>query len=255
MVRLNKYLASCGVASRRACDRLISLGRVTVNGRAVTAVGTCIDELHDEVAVDGRVVKPSPRKVYIMLHKPRGYVSTVRDTRGRPKVVDLVPNSLRVFPVGRLDIDTEGLLLLTNDGEVTNRLLHPRFKVAKTYLAVVDREVREKELAKLRAGVALSDGMTSPCEARIVGEREPRGRVVELTIREGRKRQVRRMLAAVGLRVLLLRRVRFRPLHLGDLEPGKWRHLSPEEIALLRAAAQREQGSKFPELAPTTEQG
>ncbi|MDZ7270051.1 MAG: rRNA pseudouridine synthase [candidate division KSB1 bacterium] len=248
MVRLNKYLASCGVASRRASDKLIAQGRVTVNGKVVTSVGTQVDEERDEVAVDGRVVQPPQRKVYIMLHKPAGYVTTVRDTRGRPKVVDLVPVSTRLFPVGRLDIDTEGLLLLTNDGEVTNRLLHPRFKVAKTYVAVVDRDVSEQQLAKLRAGVALTDGMTAPCEARLLPDQPPPGRVVELTIREGRKRQVRRMLSAVGLRVLVLRRVAFGPVRLGQLELGQWRYLRPAEIAALRAAALPEPSQEHQEL-------
>ncbi|MBC7186802.1 MAG: rRNA pseudouridine synthase [Calditrichaeota bacterium] len=235
MVRLNKFLAGSGVASRRACDELIRSGRVTVNGEAVSSLATWVDEQRDEVAVDGQVVKPKQGHVYIMLHKPRGYVTTVRDTRGRPKVIDLVPRGSRLFPVGRLDIDTEGLLLLTDDGELTNRLLHPRFKVAKTYVAVLDREVAVRDIAKLRQGIALDDGMTAPCEARLL-DAPPHGKVVELTLREGRKRQVRRMFAALGYHVLLLRRVAFGPLGLGELPIGSWRHLTDEEVAQLHQA-------------------
>jgi 23S rRNA pseudouridine2605 synthase len=237
MVRLNKYLARCGIASRRACEEFILSGRVTVNGQMATALGTCVDEERDEVAVDGKPVRPSVEKLYIMLHKPRGYVTTVRDTRGRPKVVDLVPMASRLFPVGRLDIDTEGLLLLTNDGELTNRLLHPRFKVAKRYVAVLDREVTRDDLAKLERGVALADGMTAPCQATLVPDCPPPGRVVELILHEGRKRQVRRMCAALGYRVLVLRRVGFGPLSLGDLPSGSWRELTSEEVAQLRIAS------------------
>ncbi len=235
MVRLNKYLASCGIASRRACEKLITNGRVTVNGQIVTKLGTRIDEEHDAVAVDGKLVRPAPQRVYIMLNKPSGYVTTVRDTRGRPKVMDLVPATLRLFPVGRLDIDTEGLLLLTNDGELTHRLLHPRFKVAKKYRALLDREVRSEDLARLAKGVALADGMSAPCQVHVTPETPP-GRVVELTLHEGRKRQVRRMFAALGYRVLMLRRLGLGPLSLGDLPTGSWRELTPEEVAQLQAA-------------------
>ncbi|MCR4437559.1 MAG: pseudouridine synthase [bacterium] len=245
MVRLNKFLAGCGVASRRACGELIRSGRVTVNGQTVTSLGTRIDEQKDEVAVDGQAVRPKQGRVYIMLHKPRGYVTTVRDTRGRPKVVDLVPMGSRLFPVGRLDIDTEGLLLLTDDGELTNRLLHPRFKVAKTYVAVLDREVAVHDIEKLRGGIALDDGMTGPCEARLL-DALPQGKVVELTLREGRKRQVRRMFAALGYRVLLLRRVAFGPLSLGELPIGSWRHLTDEEVAQLHQAAGLASKSSYP---------
>lgn len=235
MVRLNKYLASCGVASRRACEKLISSGRVTVNGQIITSLGTRVDEKHDAVAVDGKQVRPALQRVYIMLNKPSGYVTTVRDTRGRPKVMDLVPAALRLFPVGRLDIDTEGLLLLTNDGELTHRLLHPRFKVAKKYRALLDREVGSEDLAKLKKGVALADGMSAPCQVHVTPEFPP-GRVMELVLYEGRKRQVRRMFAALGYRVLMLRRLGFGPLALGDLPTGSWRELTAQEVAQLHMA-------------------
>lgn len=233
MVRLHKYLAEAGVASRRACEELILAGRVRVNGRVVHELGTTVDGFQDRVEVDGREVRPEA-KVYVLLYKPRGYVTTARDPQGRRKVTDLVAGAGgRVFPVGRLDYDSEGLLLLTNDGDLAYRLTHPRFHVPKTYRVVLDRTPGPAALGAIERGVRLEDGPTAPAEIRLLGG-DGGEALVEMTIHEGRKRQVRRMWAALGFEVKRLKRVRMAGLELGRLEPGGWRHLQPSELQSLR---------------------
>jgi 23S rRNA pseudouridine2605 synthase len=230
-MRLAKYLAHAGVASRRAAERLIADGRVTVAGSPVTDPARDVDE-RSGVAVDGEPVAPEGRVVYA-LNKPAGVVSTARDTHGRPTVTELVPAERRLYPVGRLDADSTGLILLTNDGALANLLTHPRYEVSKTYVARVEpAAVGEPALRRLREGVDLDDGRTAPA-----GVRQPRAGVLELTLREGRKRQVRRMCEAVGHRVVELERVAFGPLRLGDLAAGRHRRLSAAEVERLRAAA------------------
>jgi 23S rRNA pseudouridine2605 synthase len=232
-VRLAKYLAHAGVASRRAAERLVAEGRVTVAGRAATDPALDVDE-RSGVAVDGEAVAREERVVYA-LNKPPGVVSTARDTHGRTTVSSLVPSERRLYPVGRLDVDTTGLILLTNDGELANRLMHPRYEVPKTYLVRVEpAPVREPALRRLREGVELEDGPTAPAHVR-----QARPGVLELTLREGRKRQVRRMCEVVGHRVVELRRVAFGPLRLGDLREGRHRRLTAAEVERLRAAAKR----------------
>ena len=230
-MRLAKYLAHAGVASRRAAEEMIAAGRVTVAGELVTDPARDVPD-DGEVALDGRPLEgPEPRVVYAV-NKPVGVLSTARDTHGRPTVVQLVPErAVRLYPVGRLDADSSGLILLTNDGELANRLTHPRFEVPKTYRAkLAGPPIDERALAELRAGVELGDGPTAPAAARRIGERE-----LELTIREGRNRQVRRMCEAVGRPVLELRRVGFGPLRLGRLAPGAHRLLGAAEVERLRA--------------------
>jgi 23S rRNA pseudouridine2605 synthase len=230
-VRLARFLAHSGVASRRASEGLVREGRVRVDGDVVTDPARSVDE-GCEVAVDGRVVEFEPREVHV-LNKPFGVVSTAQDTHGRPTVVELVRSPRRLYPVGRLDADTTGLLLLTNDGELAERLTHPRYGVEKLYRARVEpARVSDAALNALSSGVALDDGPTSPARVRRLGKG-----VVEVAIREGRKRQVRRMLEAVGHRVVSLERVAFGPLRLGDLGPGASRLLSDSEVASLRDAA------------------
>ena len=230
-MRLNAFLARAGVASRRRADELIKAGRVTVNGelgQLNTVVGA-----RDRVAVDGEEVSRQ-RLRYVLLHKPAGVVTTAHDPQGRPTVVELVPAEPRVVPVGRLDADTTGALLLTNDGRLAHRLAHPRYGVEKTYLAEVEGDPDEDALQRLRDGVELNGGRTAPARARRLGH----GRV-ELVLHEGRKHQVKRMLAAVGHPVRRLHRSAYAGLTLGGLEPGACRELEPSEVDLLRRSSQQ----------------
>jgi 23S rRNA pseudouridine2605 synthase len=230
-VRLNAYLARAGVASRRSADELIKAGRVTVNGE--TGQLNTFVETRDRVEVDGERVRLQPL-AYVLLHKPAGTVTTARDPRGRRTVVDLVDHSARVVPVGRLDADTTGALLLTNDGDLAHQLAHPRYEVEKVYEAEVEGEPSEEALQRLRHGLELDDGRTAPAEARRLGPT-----TVELSIHEGRKHQVKRMLAAVGHPVRRLHRSRYAGLTLEGLEPGAWRELEPSEVEQLRDSALR----------------
>jgi len=232
--RLQKALARAGVGSRRACEDLIRAGRVTVNGQSAT-LGDRVDPARDQVEVDGGRVPLDPGLRYYALHKPRGVVTTARDPQRRPDVSAYYPDGPRVFPVGRLDRDTEGLLLLTNDGELANRVTHPRYGVEKEYLAEVDGSPGRRHLSRLLRGVPLDDGMARARSARSVSG--PRGRgAVRLVLAEGRKREVRRMLDAIGLPVLRLVRTRIGPVRLGRLAPGKVRPLDSAEIReLLRS--------------------
>jgi 23S rRNA pseudouridine2605 synthase len=229
-VRLAKYLAHAGVASRRAAESLVRAGRVTVGGEPVSDPARDVDD-SSGVALDGRPVTGAEARVVYAVHKPDGVVSTASDPGGRPTVVDLVPEEgRRLYPVGRLDADTTGLLLLTNDGELAHRLTHPSFEVPRTYVARVDNPpVTDAAVDALRRGVELDDGTTSPARVdRLAPD------AVELTIHEGRKRQVRRMCAAVGHPVRALKRVRFGPLTLDDLAPGAHRRLTDAEVERLR---------------------
>jgi 23S rRNA pseudouridine2605 synthase len=231
-MRLAKHLAHAGVASRRAAEAMIADGRITVDGAIVTDPARDVTGA-EAIAVDGELLGTAPRRVVYAVHKPAGVVSTAHDTHGRPTVVDLVPGGVRLYPVGRLDADTTGLILLTNDGELANHLTHPRYEVPKTYRAKVARgPVEERALRALRAGIQLDDGRTAPAQVRAV-----RPDVIELTIHEGRKRQVRRMCDAVGHPVLALRRVRFGPMALGDLAVGAHRKLTAAEVERLRGAS------------------
>jgi 23S rRNA pseudouridine2605 synthase len=230
-VRLARYLAHSGAASRRAAEKLIAAGRVTVGGEVMRDPARDVDE-SSEVALDGEPLAPEPREVYA-LHKPGGVVSTAKDTHGRRTVIEFVPSERRLYPVGRLDADTTGLILLTNDGDLANMLTHPSFEVDKTYRATVEpAPVPEPALRELREGVELDDGRTAPASVR---QLDPG--VLELTIHEGRKRQVRRMIEAVGHRVKALERVGFGPLTLGKLPEGEFRRLTPAEVERLRKAA------------------
>jgi 23S rRNA pseudouridine2605 synthase len=230
-MRLGKYLAHAGVASRRAAEALVAAGRVSVEGRTVTDPAAEVDE-HSRVSVDGEPLSgPEPRVCYAV-NKPVGVVSTARDTHGRPTVTGLVPDrGMRLYPVGRLDADSSGLILLTNDGALANRLTHPRFEVRKTYRAKLGGgPIGAVSLRTLREGVQLEDGRTAPASVRRVGASE-----IELTIHEGKNRQVRRMCAAVGHPVRSLQRVGFGPLRLGHLAPGGHRRLTQAELQRLRA--------------------
>jgi 23S rRNA pseudouridine2605 synthase len=230
--RLQKVLAQAGLGSRRHCEELIDDGSVSVNGRLAT-LGDKVDPAVDRIEVDGVPIGTRPGLVYYLLNKPAGVVTSVGDPHGRRSVTELVPAEPRVFPVGRLDQDTEGLLLLTNDGDLTHRLTHPSFGVAKEYVAEVEGRPSRGSLRKLREGVELEDGVTAPAKAVSVD-----ANVVRITIHEGRNRQVRRMCDAVGHPVLRLVRTRIGPIVDRGLRPGQWRELSTDEVrALERAAA------------------
>ena len=233
-MRLGKHLAHAGIASRRASEEIVRAGRVTVAGETVTDPARDVGP-DDDVRVDGSPVTatgPAPGRAVYAVHKPAGVVSTARDTHGRPTVVSLVTSERRLYPVGRLDADTTGLILLTDDGDLAHRLTHPSFEVPKTYRATVDGgRVGEADLRRLREGVRLEDGMTAPARVRQLEPGE-----LELTIHEGRKRQVKRMCAAIGHPVVRLRRIAFGPLRLGDLPPGGHRRLEPAEVERLRQA-------------------
>jgi 23S rRNA pseudouridine2605 synthase len=231
-MRLAKFLATSGVASRRASEEIIRAGRVAVGGSVVSDPARDVGP-GDNVTVDGRTVSAVHERVVYALNKPAGVVSTARDPQGRPTVVTLVPQTERLYPVGRLDIDTTGLILLTNEGELAHRLTHPSFEVPKTYrVAVWAPPVRDATLRALRNGIELEDGPTAPARVRRVS-----ADTIEITIHEGRKRQVKRMCEAVGHRVRQLERVAFGPLELGSLPRGRWRRLSPAEVDALMAAS------------------
>ena len=229
MERLQKLIARAGVCSRRAAEDLITAGRVTVDGQIVRELGAKADT-NQKIRVDGKPLHFDTEKIYLLLNKPRGYVSTAHDDRGRKTVLDLLGENFRgrVYPVGRLDLNSEGLLILTNDGDLTNALIHPRYEVAKTYRARISGDVTEEKLDLLRAGIELDDGLTAPAEVYLLD-----ANTVEVTIHEGRNRQVRRMFAAVGCDVKRLRRIKFAGLTLDGLKVGKWRSLTAAEVAAL----------------------
>ncbi|MDP2799271.1 MAG: pseudouridine synthase [Deltaproteobacteria bacterium] len=232
--RLHKALARLGIASRRHAEDLIRQGRVTVNGRIVTAMGIKVDTEKDMILIDGRPLPPPAPLIYALLNKPKGFVTTLRDPQKRPIVTDLLKDiSVRVCPVGRLDYDTEGLLLLTNDGDLSFKLQHPRFKASKTYEAEVKGRPAKQAIDYLRNGVIIEGRKTQPALAKCLRKGE-NSSLLEITIREGRKRQIKKMCAAVGHPVLNLRRTAFADLKLGHLAPGQYRLLHPEEVGKLK---------------------
>jgi 23S rRNA pseudouridine2605 synthase len=242
--RVQKLLARAGLGSRRTCEELIRDGRVKVDG-VVATLGDRADPDSQQVLVDDVPIAVRADLVYYLLNKPPGVVTTARDPQGRPTVVELVPDDPRVFPVGRLDADTEGLLILTNDGDLAQLLAHPRHGVDKTYVAEVDGEPTNAALNRLRSGVELDDGVTAPAKARVAARTDERA-AIELTIHEGRKRQVRRMCAAVGLPVRRLVRTKIGPLADARLAPGRWRPLTPREVRSLYEAAHATGGTDSP---------
>ncbi len=233
-IRLQKLIASTGLSSRRKAEMLIASGRVSVNGKVVTELGTKVDPERDHVKVDGKHLTSAQPFVYLMLNKPKNVMSTLDDPGGRDTVKDFLHGvSVRVFPVGRLDFDSEGLMLLTNNGELAQALLHPRYHVPKTYLIKVKGVLTDAEIVQLQRGVKLEDGMTSPAMVKKIKRAEANS-WLEITIREGRKHQVKRMLEFVGHLVIKLMRVRMGPLALGKLEPGEFRFLTDREANALR---------------------
>lgn len=253
-VRLQKLIAGTGIASRRKAEQLIASGRVTVNGKVVRELGTKVDSARDHVKVDGKHLTAAQPFVYLMLNKPKNVVSTLDDPGGRETVKDFLRGvSVRVFPVGRLDFDSEGLMLLTNNGDVAQALLHPRYHVPKTYLIKVKGFLTDEEIKKLEQGVRLEDGMTSPASVKKVRKVEANS-WLEITIREGRKHQVKRMLEAVGHPVIKLLRIKMGPLTLGNLHPGEYRFLTDREANALRELVEQRRASvernEDPEFRP-----
>ena len=235
--RLQKILAKAGLGSRRACEEFIAQGRVTVNGE-IARLGQKADPARDDIRLDGQRVKPAEELVYIALYKPRFVLSATESDDGRKTVRDLVPVPQRVYPVGRLDLESEGLMLLTNDGELANRLMHPRYGHEKEYRVLVARRPDARQLEALRHGVVLEDGTrTRPADVRI--ERtQGKGAWLRIILKEGKKRQIREMCRLTGLPVVRLIRVRIGPLRLKNLKPGEWRHLTDDEVAMLRRSTQ-----------------
>ena len=234
-MRINKYLATCGLAGRRACEQFIKDGRVKLNGKTVSSLATQVEE-NDYVTVDGKRAEPIHKHIYVMLNKPKGYITTTSDEKGRKTVMELLGNKFsgkRLFPVGRLDYDTEGLLLLTTDGDLSNRISHPRNEITKTYIAKVEGEVSEEELNTLRDGVVLDGVKTNHSRISVLASDETVTRL-EVVISEGRNRQVRRMFEAINRQVVFLKRVAVGELKLGGLGRGQWRELKPSEVDYLQ---------------------
>lgn len=233
-IRLNKFLSQTGIASRREADRMIAEGRVKVNGRTIQVLGCKIDDARDRVEVDGKRVKKDESLIYLMLNKPPGYLVTLKDPFRRPTIKDLLPNlKKKVFPVGRLDYDSEGLILFTNDGELAYRLTHPRFKVKKTYLVRVTGSPDSTNLSRLERGILLDGRKTAPARISRLSD-SPKRTLLRIEIHEGRKREVKRMCEAIGHRVLKLKRIGFAGLTLGKLTKGNYRFLRQREIDNLK---------------------
>lgn len=242
LIRLNKYLAQLGVASRRKADELIASGRIKVNGQVINQLGEKINPQHDQVSLDGQILTPSIKLIYIMLNKPPGVVSTTSDEFKRQTVLDLVKVQTRLFPVGRLDQDSTGLILLTNDGELTQRLTHPKFEINKTYQVAVQGIISPDQIKRLEEGVLLKEGKTSPSRVEVL-KTEGNRTYLEITIHEGRNRQIRRMCGSLDLEVINLKRVSMGPLTLGNLPEGSWRVLTQSEIDQLKMLGRGSQQS------------
>lgn len=232
--RLQKYMASCGVASRRKCEEIILSGKVIVNGVKIVELGTKVNPDIDTVKYDGKIITKEEEKVYIMLNKPEGYITSVSDEKGRDTVIDIIKTQYRIFPVGRLDYDSSGLLLLTNDGDIYNKIIHPRVELNKKYIAVIEGEFTKEEETKFRNGVNIGDYTTAPAEIKTISTEIGRS-TVEIIIHEGKNRQVRRMCAVFNHNVIALKRVQVGALKLGYLKRGEYRELTKEELEYINS--------------------
>jgi len=230
--RLQKYMAHAGIASRRKSEDIIKQGRVKVNGDIITQMGFKVSE-DDEVVVDGKLIETKEKRVYYAINKPINYITTTDDQFNRATVLDLIDVKQRIYPVGRLDYDSSGLILLTNDGELTNILIHPSYEIWKKYIVEINNYVSDEDIKKLESGVVLEDGLTAPSKIEILNRSNNYSKI-EINIREGRNRQVRRMFKHIGYEVNKLHRTKFGPIVLGDLESGKFRKLNNQEISLLK---------------------
>jgi pseudouridine synthase len=233
MIRLNKFLSTAGVSSRREADRLIEQGRVKVNGKIVQILGSKVDENKDRIEVDGKTIEVTQKKVYILLNKPPKFLVTLKDPFQRPTIKDLLPKlNTRLFPVGRLDFDSEGLLLMTNDGELANRLIHPRYEIKKKYLVKIKGHPEKVHISRLERGIPIDGKKTAPSKIFLVSS-SPKRSLYEVELHEGRKREIRRMFEAIGFHVLLLRRINFAGLTMDGLNLGTWRYLTDKEVQIL----------------------
>jgi 23S rRNA pseudouridine2605 synthase len=231
--RLQKYMARCGVSSRRKAEELILNGCVKVNGAVVTELGTKVNPEKDVVAVENKIISEAKEFIYIKLYKPEGYVTTVKDQFGRKTVLDLINIKERIYPIGRLDYNTSGLLLLTNDGDLANKLMHPKFHIYKTYIADVEGKISDEAIMRLKSGVKIEDYKTAPARVNLI-KYNGSNSIVQISIYEGKNRQVRKMLQEVGHTVRTLKRISFGKINLADLKLGAWTHLSEEEIKFLK---------------------
>lgn len=232
--RLQKYMARCGVASRRKCEELILSGKVKVNNSTITELGFKVDSNNDIVIYDGKIIKPEEKKVYIMLNKPEGYITSVKDEKNRKTVIDLVDVSERIYPIGRLDYDSSGLILLTNDGDIYNKIIHPRVEIDKKYIAVCKGEFTKEEIRKFENGLDIGGYITAKAKIKVIDKEKDKNNninsVVEIIIHEGKNRQVRRMCKALNHEVISLKRIEIGEIKLGYLKPGRFRELSREEL-------------------------
>jgi 23S rRNA pseudouridine2605 synthase len=232
--RLQKYMASCGVASRRKCEEIILEGKVKVNGVLVSELGTKVNHLKDIVEYEGKIISKEENKVYIMLNKPEGYISSVKDEKGRNTILDIVKVKERVYPIGRLDYDSSGLLLLTNDGEIYNKIIHPRVEIAKRYIAVVSGEISDNDIRRFETGIDIGGYVTAPAEIKIISY-ERNLSTIEIAIHEGKNRQIRKMCAAIEHEVLSLKRISMGEIKLGYLKRGDYRDLNKDEISYINS--------------------
>ncbi len=236
-IRLNRFISLCGVVSRRRADELIQEGRVTVNGEIVEKLGRKIDPYKDVIEVDGKRVSYKENFIYIALYKPKDYIVSLKDPYNRPKIIDLLPRlKERIFPVGRLDYDSEGILILTNNGELTNRLTHPRYQIERVYRVEVKGIPSPEKLEKLRKGIYLYGKKTSPAKIKLV-TKKGKNALVEIKLYEGRKRQIKLMFLAIGHPVIKLKRISFGRISLKGLKPGEWRYLNKSEVEILKKKA------------------
>ena len=233
LVRLQKYIAGSGITSRRKAEELILNGLVKVNGITVTELGTKVDTDIDIVTVDNKIISETKEHIYIKLYKPEGYVTTVKDQFNRKTVLDLIDIKDRIYPIGRLDYSTSGLLLLTNDGDLANKLLHPRYHIFKTYIAEIEGRITDESIKKLKTGVMIDSGKTAPAKIKLLKFMNNKS-LIQISIYEGKNRQVRKMFEAVGNRVISLKRVSFGKINLDNLTVGSWKHLISEEINFLK---------------------
>ncbi len=249
MERLQKIIARAGIASRRHAETLILEGAVSVNGAVVTTLGTKVDPARDHVKVHGKGIPPQTRSVYLLLNKPKGHITSVSDPQGRPTVMDLIPDvTERVYPVGRLDYDSEGLLVLTNDGELAQKLMHPRHEVEKRYWVKVSGHPTEATLRKVaQGGISIPTGRTAPCQVRSLSETEEYS-WLEVALHEGKNREIRRVMEKIGHPVNKLKRVGYAFLKIGNLSPGAYRHLTPDEVARLQRCGDKKDGEQEPEI-------